>query len=286
MKKIIFFLCLFLSFQVIAQTATEKSPPNLFQNKKNLSLFSGLVLGNKGHIGTYVGLYGDLTLNKNPYFMNGIFAQVSRSGGKRDSYSDHNYEYGGGYFFGFYRPEFSKNFQSFFSSNIGLLVQKDKQLDGFYSARQNDLFLKLDANLNFLKKNRFDKWFPRTQIEARYKNSLKASKIAFWEDEMISPDVWSKDHLEIIFKQSLFRDRFSKGTSWSPKIVGYYSHAWGDGRSFYGVGIETSLFKMFRDDFLSLQVLYKRNNKFTNNYLVVGLNFNLMNLTKQKNTKK
>lgn len=281
MKKIIvFLLTLILIVQARAQ-APEQPALTSFYNRSNLTLFTGLVTGNKGHLGHYYGAYGDITLNKNPNFMHGVFAQIAQSGGRKDSYRDGNYEFGGGYFLGLYKPELSEKFQGFFSSNIGLLVQKDHQEDGFYLAKQNDLFLKLDVNLNFLKRNEFAKWFPRTQIEARYKNSIRSSKVGKWKDEVISTDPWNKNYLEVIFKQSVFRNKFSKGVLWSPKIVAYYSHAWGDSRSFYGLGLETSLFKMFRDDFLSLQILYKESNNFSQNYLVIGLNFNILNLLKK-----
>lgn len=269
-------MSLFLIFQLKAQT-----PSQPFYSRSNLVAYTGLVTGDKGHLGHYYGLYGDITLNSDPYFMNGVFAQASRSGGKKNDYSSQNYELGGGYFLGLYRPDLFQTHQFFLSSTIGVLYQKDRQNDGWYKSVQDDVFLKLDLNFNFMKKNEFSQMFPRTQLEIRYKNSLKSSKTASWKEEVALSDTWNKDYVETIFKQSILKKRLKDDIYFSPKIVGFHSYSWGDKTSYYGVGIETALFKRFRDDFISLQILYKGNSKFSRDYLVVGLNLNFSNLFKK-----
>lgn len=282
MKKLKLTLLMVTMSFLLGSQLKAQTPPKPFYSRSNLVAFTGLVTGDKGHKGHYYGLYGDITLNSDPYFMNGIFFQASRSLGKKDAYSNGNYEFGGGYFLGLYRPDLFKNYQFFYSSTIGLLVQKDKQEDGHYESQQEDLFLKLDLNFNFMKRNEFSQWFPRSQLEIRYKNSIKSSKEASWKNELSSAETWNKDYVESVFKQSIFKKRLKDDVYLSPKVVAFHSYSWGDKSSYYGIGLEMSLFKRFRDDFLSLQILYKGNDKFARDYFSVGLNLNISNLLKKK----
>ncbi len=285
MKKIILF-CAFLLFrtEMVAQY-------QFFQEKTNLVLFSGIVdRQNFDQVGAYYGLYSDLTVykTKNHQWLFGGFAQVSGGQNKSPSYSD--YEYGGGLFLGNYNPKFSSNFQSFSGFSLGLTQQKDRQENytgpNLFSSWQKDLFLKSELNLNFLKKEENDKWFPRTQIQLRYKKSLNSERVSLWNDEVIETSAWNKDYFEFIFKESIFKDKLKNLVYWSPKLVSFYSHSWGDSRSFYGLGLETSLFKKYRDDFLSLGVLFKGSNRFSDNYLIVSLNLNISSLITKRGSSK
>ena len=289
MKKILLFLALLLLFKVEGRAQYQ-----FFQEKTNIVVFSGLVdrLESRQLAG-YAGLYLDATIlrSRDGHWLFGAFGQISGSQNKDPSLKmkTSDYEFGGGVFLGNYNPDFSPNFQSFFGFSSGLIMQKDRfeKQEGAnnFSSFQGDLFFRNEINLNFLKRNEDDKWFHRTQLQVRYKKAIKTDKDAFWNDEKIEATPWNKDYLEVILKENIFRDKLKNVTYWTPKIVGYYSHAWGDSRSFYGLGVETSLYKIFRDDFLSLGILFKGSHRFTDNYIIISLNLNLNSLIRRKGSK-
>lgn len=288
MKKIILF-CSLLLFKIEASAQYQ-----FFQEKTNLVFFSGIVDRQKSdQISSYYGFYGDLTMykSKNQQFLLGTFFQISGSSLSSNDLALKNsdYEVGGGFFLGRYNPNFSSNFQSFSGLSLGITQQRDRfsvvSYDGVFTSWQRDYFLKSELNINFLKKIESKKWFSRAQFQLRLKKSLKADKFSFWNKKEIESLIWNKDYLELIFKESVFRDKFKNNTYWSPKIVSFYSYAWGDSRSFYGLGLEGSLFKRYRDDFLAVGILFKGADSFRDNYLIISLNLNINSLIKKGSSK-
>lgn len=287
MKKKLLFLILTLLFAIGSEV---KAQYELFQEKTNFVFFAGTVKSEQtDQFGQYYGFYADYLAYKSAdhRISFGPYGVISRSdsrywGGKA---FNRNLEYGGGLSFGYYEPDFSFRHQSFLGFSLGIIKGTEKQerllKEEMFEAWQNDLFLSGNLNFNLLKAfGTRPNLLPRSQIQVRYKHPLKATKVAYWEREPIETYAWDKSHLEILAKQSIYRDIliWRSNIYYSPKLVLSYNYSKGDKRDSYGLGFETALAREYRDDFLSLGILYKVSENFTDNYFIVSLQFNLSSL--------
>jgi len=294
MKKKLFFvfaLGLLLTFQVKSVNAQLYDK---FQEKTNLVFFSGLVYkqNNPTDKGVYYGVYADYLAFKSSsgHLSFGPFAVLSCSSSQYSLGNGLNeYEnYGGGISAGFYNPDFSFKHQIFIGMSLGLNYgrerQQVKEATGIYQAVQEDVFLNTGLNFSILKSFGLQPdLFPRSQIQFHLKLPLKSTKEAYWNNEAIQNEPWDKTYFEVIAKENIFQAPIGwrQEFFYAPKLVGFYSYQAGDSRSYYGLGAEVSLRREYRDDFLSLNVIYKESQSFECNYWIVGLNFNLSSLLKK-----
>jgi len=303
MKRMIFVLMIGLlsawSQQALAQS--QDLFGGVFRDKSNLCLFSGFVdRQDSKNYGYYYGVYADYRVLKSldgawtiaPYLVlsrSNSESPLDTKRNKNNSGYNNNSEYGGGLSFGFYEPDFTFRHQLFVGASLGLRYgqeeQYEKQQSGIYSGWQNDLFLSAGLNLHLLKSFGLrPDLFPRSQIQATIKVPIKSEKEAYWNDKKIEGiNPWNKSYFEVLGKTSVFQSYLSYRSEiqYAPKIIALYSYSAGDSRSFYGLGAEISLRREYRDNFLSLNVLYKESRAFADNYLIVGLNFNLSSLLKK-----
>jgi len=287
MRTKIIFLVLFL---LLIFGFKAKAQYEFFQEKTNFVFFAGTVKHQQtDQFGGYYGLYADYLAYKSPdhRFSAGPYGVISRSDSRYQGRNgiNRNLEYGGGISLGYYEPELSFRYQSFVGASLGLIKSKEKQelqqSDGSFEAWQEDLFLSASLNFNLLKAFALrPDLLHRSQIQVRYKLPISSAKTAYWNSKEIETYVWDKTYLEVLAKQSLYKDllTWKSNIYYSPKLIGFYSYSKGDSRAFYGLGLETSLFKEYRDDFLSLGILYKVSRRFNDNYFVVSLNLNLSSL--------
>lgn len=287
MKKKLIFLILTLLFAIGSEV---KAQYELFQEKTNFVFFAGTVKSEQtDQFGQYYGFYADYLAYKSAdhRISFGPYGVISRSdsryrGGRG---LNRNLEYGGGLSFGYYEPDFSFRHQSFLGFSLGIIKATEKQdlqmKEGMFEAWQDDLYLSSSLNFNLLKAvGTRPNLFPRSQIQFRYKHPLKSTKVAYWEQKAIETFVWDKTYLEVLAKQSIYKDilTWRSNIYYSPKLVLSYNYSKGDNRNFYGLGFETSLAREYRDDFLSLGILYKVSENFADNYYIVSLQFNLSSL--------
>ena len=289
-KKLFFFLLsLLLAFGLKVQAQYE-----FFQEKTNFVFFAGTVKSEQtDQLGHYYGLYADyLAYKSNDHrFSVGPYAVISRSDSRYQEANglNRNLEYGGGLSFGYYEPDFSFRYQSFLGFSFGITKGVEKQelqmREGLFEAWQDDLFFSGSLNFNLLKAfGTRPNLFPRSQIQLRYKTPISSDKVAYWEGRGIETYVWDKTYLEVLAKQSIYKDLLTWRSNiyYSPKLVFSYNYSKGDKRDFYGLGLEISLAREYRDDFLSLGVLYKVS-EITDNYFIVSLNFNLSSFLSSSN---
>ncbi len=284
--KIIFLILVFL----LALGYEVKAQYEFFQEKTNFVFFSGLVKHQQSdQLGAYYGLYADyLAYKSSDHRLSfGPYGVISRSDSRYQARNgfNRNLEYGGGVSLGYYEPSFSFRYQSFIGASFGIIQGKEKQefkkKDGFFEAWQKDLYLSGSLNFNLLKTFGLrPDLFPRSQIQIRYKKPIKSEKVAYWNSGPVETYVWDKTYLEVLAKQNLYKDLLSWRSNiyYSPKIVAFYSHSKGASQNFYGLGAEVSLFREYRDDFLSVGALYKVSRRFYDNYFVISLNLNLSSL--------
>lgn len=287
MKRKLLFLILTLLFAIGSEV---KAQYEFFQEKTNFVFFAGTVKSEQtDQFGYYYGFYADYLAYKSAdhRFSFGPYAVISRSDSRYqgDNGLNRNLEYGGGLSFGYYEPDFSFRHQSFLGFSLGIIKGTEKQelqmKEGMFEAWQDDLYLSSSLNFNLLKAvGTRPNLFPRSQIQFRHKHPLKSTKVAYWEEKAIETFVWDKSHLEILAKQSIYKDilTWRSNIYYSPKLVLSYNHSKGDNRNFYGLGFETSLFREYRDDFLSLGILYKVNEDFNDNYFIISFQFNFSSL--------
>lgn len=288
-KKLIFLvLTLLLVFGFEAKAQYE-----LFQEKTNFVFFAGTVKSQQtDQFGQYYGFYGDYLLYKSAdhRFSFGPYGVISRSDSRYqgDNGLNRNLEYGGGLSFGYYEPDFSFRYQSFLGLSLGIIKSTEKQElqmpKGLFEAWQDDLYFSGSLNINLLKAFALrPNLFPRSQIQLRYKKPIKSTKVAYWEAKAIETDVWDKTYFEVLAKQSIYKDLLTWRSNiyYSPKLVASYDYSKGDKRDSYGLGFEISLAKEYRDDFLSLGILYKGNKDLDDNYFIVSLNLNLSSLLRK-----
>lgn len=286
MKKTLILSCLLLFVFTYKASGQYED----FQERSNLVVFSGLVDRlESDQLGWYYGVYVDYLIYKSldSRWSFGPYGLISRSDYHYDNQSalHRALQYGGGISLGYYEPNFSFKHQSFIGFSLGLSTVKEKQEvfhdDGLFEAWQKDMFLNGNINFNLLKVCGINpNLFPRSQIQLRWNTPLESTRTAYWNSKPITTSIWDKGYLEVIAKQNLYQSLLSwKGsTLYSPKLVGFYSHSNGDDREFYGLGLEISLFKEYRDDFLSLGFLYKESPKFKDEYFIISLNLNFSSL--------
>lgn len=301
MKKFLLILMLFGLIQAHFTLALGQGyDGGMFREKSNLVFFAGYVDRQASQDwGHYYGAYLDYQIFKsaNEQWSIAPYALVGRSNSRnlideaRNDYGvggTQSLDYGGGLSFGFYEPEFTFRYQSFIGANIGLRYGAETQTNelpnGIYQSGQEDLFLSLGLNLHLLKSlGMRPNLLPRTQLQIAWKKPIKSKKMALWNGEMVESTPWNKGYFEAQAKQSIFQDFLSSTSDiqYAPKIIGLYTYSAGDKRSFYGLGAEISFRREYRDNFLSLNVVYKESLNFTDNYILVGCNFNVSSLFKR-----
>lgn len=301
MKKIIFVFVLFGLIQAhFSRAFGQGYDGGMFRDKSNLVFFTGLVDRQaSSDWGYYYGAYADYRIFKSandkwsiaPYFVASRSDSKNLVDVKRNDFgvgASKNAEYGGGLSFGFYEPELTFRYQSFVGFSAGLRYGREAQINellkGIYESGQEDLFLSLGLNLHLLKSFGLrPDLFPRSQFQVTWKKPMKSEKIAFWDKKSIPAYPWNKSYLEVMAKQSIFQNFLSPNSDiqCASKLIGLYSYSNGDKRSFYGLGAEFSLRRENRDNFLSLNITYKESLKFSDNYIIVGCNFNFSSLLKR-----
>jgi hypothetical protein len=300
MKKFLLFLMLFGLVQAHFNLAFSQGFDGDIREKSNLVFFGGYVDRQMSHdFGYYYGSYIDYQVFKsvNDKWTIAPYAVISRSDSKNlvdEKRSDYGigggrtFEYGGGLSFGFYEPEFTFRHQAFIGASLGLRYGSEKQFNelpnGIYKSFQGDLFLCLGFNFHLLKSFGLQPdILPRTQLQVEYKRPISSKKEASWNEEEILTSPWNKGFFEVLARQSICQGFISPYSEiqYAPKIIGLYSYSEGDRRSFFGLGAEISFRREHRDNFLSLNIIYKESMKFTDNYILVGCNFNLSSLLKR-----
>ena len=300
-KKFLFVFVLFGLIQAHSTLAVAQGfDGGMFREKSNLVFFAGYVDRQESKdFGYYYGSYLDYQVFKsaNDKWSIAPYALISQSNSRnlidetRNDYGlggHRSVEYGGGLSFGFYEPEFSFRHQAFIGASFGLRYGREVQVNdlpnGIYKSGQEDLYLSLGVNLHLLKIfGTHPNLLPRSQVQVSYKKPIKSEKVAFWNGGKIPAFPWDKSYFEVQAKQSIFQSFLSSNSEiqYAPKLIGLYTYSAGDKRSFYGLGTEISFRRENRDNFLSLNIIYKESLNFTDNYILVGCNFNFSSLIKK-----
>jgi len=270
-----------------------------FKDKINVSLFGGYFAErqNTNNNGNYYGVYADYLILKtwNGWSL-GPYIISNRSEFVRNMipYESRSLEIGGGMTLGYYSEFFTASHQMFTGLSLGYkhIDENGESLvtggpkKGHYVGEQTDHLLTSSLNANLLKDNSVMRpdLLPRTQLIVNFQIPLQAEKRAYWNEEMI-PDstyqAWDKTFFDIFVKQSLVNWPWGNKVYCSPKAIAYYSYSYGaaaNSRNFYAIGQEISWHKPGKDDFLSINLLYKFNGIPKKQNFVLGFSLNFGSL--------
>ncbi len=291
MKKLVFlFLVLALAMPSFAQ----------FRDNVNISFFAGGYAAQKNgnNNGGWYGMYAEYMPIKTADGLNiGFCAVASQVGFKTESknefYKGSSTDFGAGLAAGKYVEVLTQSHSGYFGLNLMLKKSQDigegesvsfKNQIGYYDAKQKDLMLSGELNLNFLKTFGFrENLLPRTQLRLTAQRPLNSEKTSFWNNSPIKESVmWNKSAYGVELKQSIVQIG-RMNTLLEPKIyVGRY-HYVGDKSNWLAIGPELALKKRGWDDFLSVYALYKMQTgdfipHANDRQFVIGLNFMPFNI--------
>jgi hypothetical protein len=205
-----------------------------------------------------------------PYLIAGLSGNNSNSG-----YTGNSQDLGVGLNVDYYSYKPS-DFDLWGELNAGRKGNWDKgQLNnvyGNYNGQQNNFLLSLGLDFNLWRKDVLA-FLPRLQFQTSVTIPLSEVKHGYWNGQSIPDQVWNMRYGEVWLKASLINIYLAR-TFLSPKVVGFYSHSDGNQENYYGYGVELSLHKPYRDDYISFYCLYKVSDKYENS-LVIGLITNL-----------
>lgn len=282
-----FFLILLL---VVALATSQAQTPMPSANDMNIVTFAGgwANTRNLNNSGMWGGLYLDKNLSKtsgvNSVYSLGIFSMVAWSNFQDNMapYKADNRDVSLGLALGLYTKKFSASQPMFLGLNIGLKHSADDESSipaGKFISSQRDwaFTLSLNWDLNKVPKPGELMW-PRSQIQISWEKPFSTVKNATWENEVVHSEVWNREYIGLIWKQSILDYYFSPKIVLSPKLVLLYSHSSGNKLDRYGAGIELSLHKMQDDDFVSLFYHLKGDSQGRLNVGAFGLQINLMKL--------
>lgn len=223
---------------------------------------------------SYYGVYLNYFIHKTETFMYGPYASGGISGNSDASgYQGNAKEIGGGILLGWFSNNLfgNNNFDTWFSPSIGVKYNKDNGNVSLYSGEQEDWLLQAGLDFSLWKRDVLS-IFPRIQLNVNTQIPISEQKTAYWDNVQIKDPVWNKGFLSISGKLSLVNIPIS-GIFISPKLIGLYNFSKGDRQSTFGPGIELSIHKPNRDDFVSVYCLYKLSN-INADRLTVGLIIN------------
>lgn len=294
MKKII--LVILVCLYCLPLRAQEyPSPPVEVNDNSGYSLFSNInVVGYAGswwlyrnlkNNGSWNGIYIDTRLSEarkpRGIWSLGVYgiASWSRFESNLTRYSSHTEEYGAGIVIGYYTERFSVRRPMFLGTSLGFKYSSDigesKLKSGTYRGVQNDLILSLGFNFNIVKTPvPGDNMWPRTQVQISLEKPLNTSRTTSWNGQQFESDKWDRAYIDGTIRQSIINYYYSVKLVITPKIIGGYSHSFGDNKDNYSIGAEVALHKPMEDDYLSVYWMFKGNGKFDRNLSVVGLNIN------------
>lgn len=291
MKKL-FFLLLALA---IASVSSAQ-----FRDNVNVSIFDGAYVAEKNgnNNGGWYGMYAEYMPIKTADGLNiGFCAVASQVGFKTESknsiYEGSSTDFGAGLAAGKYVEVLTQSHSGYFGLNLMLKKSQDMgegqavgndNLVGYYDAKQKDLMLSGELNLNFLKTFGFrENLLPRTQLRLTAQRPLNSEKTSFWNNSPIKESVmWNKSAYGAELKQSIVQIG-RMNTLLEPKLyLGYY-HYTGDKSHWVAIGPEFALKKRGWDDFLTVYALYKMQtgdfiSHANDRQFVVGLNFMPFNI--------
>jgi hypothetical protein len=272
----------------------EVRAQDYFRDRTNVVLFGGYHANqlNTNDNGNYEGVYVDYLAFKSDWsgWSAGPYLSVSRStfALELSQYDSKSQEISFGGTVGYYAPNFSAVNQAFTGLSLGLksvsedgesLIRKGPSR-GHYFGRQKDLMLTTAINFNLMK----SEWafhpdiFTRLQVMVTGQFPISSSKESFWNDSLLTGDPWDKTYVQVLGKESLAKFGLSDKLFFSPKVVALYAYSRGDNSQAYGIGVELSLFKIYKEDFLSISGIYKISEPGKSNVFLWGLNFNVASL--------
>ncbi len=291
MKKLIFLLlALAIAFGSFGQ----------FRDNVNISFFAGGYVAEKNanNNGGWYGMYAEYMPIKTPDGLNigfcAVASQVSfKTESKTSIYKGSSTDFGAGLAAGKYVEVLTQSHSGYFGLNLMLKKSQDmgegqavgtNNVVGYYDAKQKDLMLSGELNLNFLKTFGFrENLFPRTQLRLTAQRPLNSEKTSFWNNSPIKESVmWNKSAYGVELKQSIVQIG-RMNTLLETKVYSGYYHYQGDKSNWIAVGPELALKKRGWDDFLSIYALYKMQvGDFTSHandrQFIIGLNFMPFNI--------
>lgn len=239
---------------------------------QTVSLFSGLVVArqNNNNLGYWYGVYGEIPIYKGLNYNNlSLIALASQSSYKSNdqlsTYKGESIDLGLGLAYGKWFEFFSSTHSSYLSFSSMLKSSFDKgegrSFTGLYESQQNDYILQLGANWSLIKSYGFnEKLLPKTELRLQYQIPISSNKEDYWNEfQGLNPIAWSKEAQLAQLKQSWFKVGLMTEVHF--KTVHEYSYYKGDKSSWLGNGVELSVNKWQKNDFLQLYFVYKQNLK-------------------------
>lgn len=287
MKKIVG-VFLFSLLLLVSVTKGQGSGLLFQKGRINASLYSNIwTLQNNSNVDGYgYGVYLDYLPLKtgNNVWSAGLFASASQSGYYQNlsKYTSWLREVRVGLTTGYYLENLSMRRSLFIGFSSGLKYVWDRgesNLRGRYNGNQRDLLIVSNLNLNIFKKIGDmvqHTWFTRSQLLVTLENPLYTYKKSEWNSKTVTSQIWDKTYLEFLFKENIFNRSINsiwKEVFVSPKLLVLYSHSKGNQEDCYGTGLDLTLHKQYKDDFLSVYCLYKMNKQ--NNTIIIGSNISL-----------
>ncbi|QQG52828.1 MAG: hypothetical protein HY931_01160 [Candidatus Falkowbacteria bacterium] len=246
-----------------------------FRERVNLSLFAGgyAAQQNANNNGYWYGAYIDyMPIKTETGWLLGFCAVGDRVYFKSNTtlsrYDGSSDEMGIGLAGGKWSEFLTQKYSGYFGANLmlksvrdngtGKSVQPNHEL-GVYDAKQEDLILSGELNINLLKAFGIrENLLPRSQLKLTYQKPIKSEKTSFWNDAPIKESmIWNKSAFGAEIKQSILQ--IGRGnTLVEPKIMIGYHHYVGDDSQWLSAGPEIALKKRGWDDFLSIYCFWKQ----------------------------
>jgi hypothetical protein len=308
MKQTLYFMA-FLALFLIGEMVYGGN--NYYRNRTNVVLYGGYNANqlNINENSNYQNIYADYLAFMESWsgWAFGPYVTMGRSNFvlNMSQYTSASWETSLGGVTDYYNPNFSDVYQMFGRANLGvkyayedagsLILHGSKK--GYYAMRQNDWMITPVLNLNVIKNPwavrpnflcrsqiLFSGQFPFYANKKSYWNSdlpsvWTDSIASAWRSDSLAPTKsWSKAYLQVIAKETVWRFSMSE-TYCNLKVLGGYFYSHGDMQKHsFGFGTEISLSKIHRDDFMSLNAMYKIVPGPTSNIFVWGASFNLGSL--------
>ena len=281
MKKSLLSLLLFLC--LISPLLAQQTGYS-FKERFNIVLFSGYEMEQKNtniH-NQYGGLYIDWLPYKAQRLMFGPYMVLGLSGSSNNisKYSGNGRELEIGGLVGYYdEGALIPNYWTFSNLSLGIKSMNDRGESrlrtGTYRGEQDDLIIVFHLGFQMNKKM-LGQIFPKSQLTLALDRVLDVEKEASWENKPIIPEIWPKDRLKIVAKQTIIGLPLSQVLYLGPKIIGAYERT--REQNFFSLGLEISTYKIFRDDFLLINGQYRFDPKNNKNAFIWELVFNFSQL--------
>lgn len=278
-----------LSVLLWSSLAVSAQYYEMFKDRWNVVGYGGYFMKqqNTNENGKYGGIYADYYFLKTlSGFSLGISGNATWMGFTQNlsKYEGKGVEVGSRVVFGYFDQYLSYTHQAFFGLSAGIKYSHDEgtgKVGGIYYMSQEDYLFYGSLDIDLLKAwGKHENLLPRTQLIINFQTPFRSDRAALWNDKPIVSEIWGKGYYEALLKQSIVSWPWSSDLKCDFKVTGLYHHERHGAFDSFGGGIEVSLHRQYKDDFLTVGLSDRYNGKNGGNTITFSATLNIAPMIK------